>query len=344
MISGDSVAAIDYIQSSNRLLGIDEQQSTTVKSQSANTQSRSASTRSRSATTRSRSTRNQSQSTSIKSRTKPHSSTDSASISFNELCAGLQSLSLTSTHESDLEYHILSISLSLVTSDHHLLNQDSHSSLSTLDTNTAVLINSLKKKTSDDITLPYELQYLQLRLRSLIHSNKLTEASKVSQSLPSSSSHWSHLPSVRLVLGGIHYYISVALLEQLPTEIIEWLSSNNEEELPVTGSVKKKKTKKGRAMRRAMRITDSSEEEEEEERILGCRISPKLRPILSHLLLSVQYLTPVTLSCSLVRDVYQLLGYILSVLRTDLSVHFFILSSSISLNQETVFWFGRKIR
>lgn len=339
MVSGDSVAAIDYIQSSNRLLGIDEQQSTTVKSQSANTRSQSANTRSRSATTRSRSTRNQSQSTSIKSRTKPHSSTDSASISFNELCAGLQSLSLMSTHESDLEYHILSISLSLVTSDHHLLNQDSHSSLSTLDTNTAVLINSLKKKTSDDITLPYELQYLQLRLRSLIHSNKLTEASKVSQSLPSSS-HWSHLSSVRLVLGGIHYYISAALLEQLPTEIMEWLSSNNEEELPVTGSIKKKKTKKGRAMR----ITDSSEEEEEEERILGCRISPKLRPILSHLLLSVQYLTPVTLSCSLVRDVYQLLGYILTVLRTDLSVHFFILSSSISLNQETVFWFGRKIR
>lgn len=343
MISGDSVAAIDYIQSSNRLLRIDEQQSTTVKSQSANTRSQSATTRSQSASTRSRSTRNQSQSTSIKSRIKPHSSTDSASISFNELCAGLQSLSLTSTHESDLEYHILSISLSLVTSDHHLLNEDSHSSLSTLDTNTAVLINSLKKKTSDDITLPYELQYLQLRLRSLIHSNKLTEAGKVSQSLPSSSSHWSHLPSVRVALGGIHYYISVSLLEQLPTEIMEWLSSNNEEELPVTGSVKKKKTKKGRAMR----ITDSSEEEEEEEeveRILGCRISAKLRPILSHLLLSVQYLTPVTLSCSLVRDVYQLLGYILTVLRTDLSVHFFILSSSISLNQETVFWFGRKIR
>ena len=343
MISGDSVAAIDYIQSSNRLLRIDEQQSTTVKSQSANTRSQSATTRSQSASTRSRSTRNQSQSTSIKSRIKPHSSTDSASISFNELCAGLQSLSLTSTHESDLEYHILSISLSLVTSDHHLLNEDSHSSLSTLDTNTAVLINSLKKKTSDDITLPYELQYLQLRLRSLIHSNKLTEAGKVSQSLPSSSSHWSHLPSVRVALGGIHYYISVSLLEQLPTEIMEWLSSNNEEELPVTGSVKKKKTKKGRAMR----ITDSSEEEEEEEeveRILGCRISAKLRPILSHLLSSVQYLTPVTLSCSLVRDVYQLLGYILTVLRTDLSVHFFILSSSISLNQETVFWFGRKIR
>ena len=220
------------------------------------------------------------------------------------------------------------------------MNEDSHSSLSTLDTNTAVLINSLKKKTSDDITLSYELQYLQLRLRSLIHSNKLTEAGKVSQSLPSSSSHWSHLPSVRVALGGIHYYISVSLLEQLPTEIMEWLSSNNEEELPVTGSVKKKKTKKGRAMR----ITDSSEEEEEEEKILGCRISAKLRPILSHLLLSVQYLTPVTLSCSLVRDVYQLLGYILTVLRTDLSVHFFILSSSISLNQETVFWFGRKIR
>ena len=270
MISGDSVAAIDYIQSSNRLLGIDEQQSTTIKSQSAttrsqsaSTRSQSASTRSQSASTRSRSTRNQSQSTSIKSRTKPHSSTDSASISFNELCAGLQSLSLASTHESDLEYHILSIRLSLVTSDHHLLNEDSHSSLSTLDTNTAVLMNSLKKKTSDDITLPYELQCLQLRLRSLIHSNKLTEAGKVSQSLPSSSSHWSHLPSVRLALGGLHYYISVSLLEQLPTEIMEWLSSNNEEELPVTGSVKKKKkkTKKGRAMR----ITDSSEEEEEEE-------------------------------------------------------------------------------
>ena len=284
--------------------------------------------------------------------TPSHHSTRAQSVSvlqpggvINQLCDGIESLSLGSLGiTSDHHHQFLVVTLSLTVSQYHLLNKDTSSCLSVLDNNVIKLLSSLKEEMGNELILPHEIDSLRLRVRALLDSSSFDEAKALAQNriLHSSSlSRWMHLPTIRLPLAGLYYNISNAMIELLPADSIY---SNNFR----TGSQAAEKTPVvTQRKRRVRRITDSDDEEEEkgeEEKVLGFAIPQSWRPVLSYLLLAYQLIMPVTLSCSLVRDVYQSLGHVFSGLHVELSAHFFLLSSSVSLEQEAVYWFGRRIR
>ena len=383
--SADVAAAIEHIQRATELMGLEKQTiipstSKDVKSvgesvlDTATSSTRSAIRKPQSATKAksqidfkpiAKATKTPATRRSTRSRVKAceavtpshHSTTRTQSASvpsqsssvINQLCDGIEFLSLGSLGiTSDHHHQFLVVRLLLVVSQYHLLNKDTSSCLSVLDT-IAKLLRDLREEMGIELILPHEIDSLRLRGKALIDLSSFSDATALERNrlLQSSSlSRWMHLPTIRLPLAGLYYNISNAMIELLPSIRTNSIYSNNfrtsplaEEKSPPLVIQKK---------RRMRRITDSDDEEEKEKggerELLGFEISQSLRPVLSYLLLAYQLLIPVTLSCSLVRDIYQSLGHVFSVLHLELSAHFFLLSSSVSLEQEAVYWFGRKIR
>lgn len=271
----------------------------------------------------------------------------SGTTSSVDLTVHMERLSLNNDESPSPSHSLLTIALLLATCQYWLLAGDPLRCLCLLDNTTALLKDYPTKMTGkhNEIILPYVLDTLQLRVRSLIATDRLSEIQTIGRSkVLSTLQCWSHLPSLRLPLAKLHYHLSLAILltlertqSPLIERICEGISGTAKQE-----PAKKVTRKKTRGRRRARRITDSDDEEEEEERI-NHSIPNDLRPLLSHLFLACQYLTPSSMSTCLVRDVNQLLGLCLSIWRSDLAAHFLLLSSSVSLNQEASFWFGRKI-
>ncbi|XP_019850112.1 PREDICTED: uncharacterized protein LOC105312138 isoform X2 [Amphimedon queenslandica] len=381
--SADVAASIEHIQTATELMGLEKQTiipstSKDVKSvgesvpDTATSSTRSVIRKPQSATKAkskidfkpiARATRTPATRRSTRSRVKAsetatplHRSTRTESVSVpqsggivNQLCDGIEVLSLGSPGiTSDCHHQFLIVTLSLIVSQYHLLNKDTSSCLSVLDS-IAKLLSDLREEVGIELILPHEIDSLRLRSKALLDLGSFTEAKALERNrlLQSSSlSRWMHLPAIRLPLAGLYYNISIATIELFPSIQADGIYSNNfrtssraEEKAPPVVTQKK---------RRVRRITDSDDDDEEEEggekELLGFAISQSLRPVLSYLLLAYQLLMPVTLSCPLVRDLYQSLGHVFSVLHVELSAHFFLLSSSVSLEQEAVYWFGRRIR
>ena len=228
--------------------------------------------------------------------------------------------------------------------------------------NTTTKSGKRRKKQSDntlynEIVLPYVVWSRYLKVTVLLALSKVTEAIEVGHE-QLNIDQYTHLATLRVPLAALHFAMSKAVLLSLhqthPT-----LANDIWQGIGLTTCVTKRTTNdlsgytKRKKRTRARRIASDSDEDENDKKtcleqremaLLNQSIPKDLEPLLSHLFIACQYLSPLTLSAILIRDVYQLLGLCLSVWRSDLASHFFLLSSSVTLNLETVYWFGKKIR
>ena len=279
--------------------------------------------------------------------------------------------------------YVLSLSLLVVTSQHQLSCNNTSTVLILLDHMNQLLTNGWdkvqeeihqfvscktttksgkrRKKQSDntlynEIVLPYVVWSRYLKVTVLLALSKLTEAIEVGYE-QLNIDQYTHLATLRVPLAALHFAMSKTVLLSLhqthPT-----LANDIWQGIGCTTHVTKKTTNdlsghtKKKKRTRARRIASDSDEDDDKEMclkrgkmaLLNQSIPKDLEPLLSHLFTACQYLSPLTLSAILTRDVYQLLGMCLSVWRSDLASHFFLLSSSVTLNLETVYWFGKKIR
>ena len=292
-------------------------------------------------------------------------------------------LSTTERHFNHAYQYILSLSLLVVTSQHQLSCDNTSIVLILLDhmnqlltngwdkvqeeihelvnCNTTTKSGKRRKKQSDntlynEIVLPYVVWSRYLKVTALLALSKVTEAIEVGHE-ELNIDQYTHLATLRVPLASLHFAMSKAVLLSLhqthPT-----LANGIWQGIGVTTHVTKKTTNdlsgctKRKKRTRARRIASDSDEDDNKKTCLKQRemallnqsIPKDLEPLLSHLFIACQCLSPLTLSAILIRDVYQLLGMCLSVWRSDLASHFFLLSLSVTLNLETVYWFGKKIR
>ena len=257
------------------------------------------------------------------------------------LTISMETLSISTERATNYNHHqyILSLSLLHVTSQHLLSISAPCKALKLL----KVVDQLLLQGQNDSIMLPFVVNNLQMKVKALLDTDQFTAAIEVSNDgLVTSGDNikcYCHLPTLRVPLAKLHYYTSRAILLSIDqTE----LASNVWEGIGYTCATSNTSTtSKHKKTRRARRkvLSDS-----DEESTLMDTIPNELQPVISHLLTSCQYLSPITLSTYIGRDVYQLLGVCLSVWHNNLASHFLLLSSSISFNQESVFWFGRKLR
>jgi hypothetical protein len=184
------------------------------------------------------------------------------------------------------------------------------------------IINHVEMKLSlctsyDEVILPYMIDNLQLKVRALLATDRVQEAIDVTKHYiftGNLAQNYCHMSAVRLSLARLHYHIGRAILKSIDDTDI------------------------------ADKIWNGTNFEDKSDQMTLDYLPSKLRSLLDHLLASCQYLSPVTLSTCLARDVYRLLGVCLSSWRNDLASHFLLLSSSISLEHDAVFWFGKKLR
>lgn len=266
----------------------------------------------------------------------------------SSLVTSMKYLSISTNEMSSIDHnhhqYILSISLLHITCQYLLSTSAPFKALKLLKLVDKLLCMPHKRDSSqkssssyNEVMLPYIVNNLQLNVKGLVEINRFEEAIEVANNELLTNDYiqlYCHLPTLKLSLAKLHYFVSKAILHSIEkTELAADIWEGVGYTLTDTVS-------KHRKTRRTRRVLSDSDEES----TLLEMLPTQLQAILSHLFLSCQYVTPVTLCTYFGRDVFQLLGIVLSVWQNNLASHFLLLSSSISLNQESVFWFGRKLR
>ena len=219
----------------------------------------------------------------------------------------------------------------------------------------------VKQETShSDIILPYHVIKTTLNVQRLVSLGHVTKAIqhgdrflKTTESLIHS---YIHIPHLRLCLAELHFVLGKAKFKNIDQRLAKNIWEGVSFECLRAGESGDRQDRKPMSQRTVCSDNDKntvvSKRRVKSTSKYNEATRPKehndhthlLLPFLSHFLISYQLLSPTTLSLSLTRALYHILGITLSTWQTDLAVHFLLLASYLSFNFETILWIRKKMR